>query len=267
MIAFCDYSENHILFLILVCALNGKFIGGPIWEPELDWLYNNFDLCCFFSKKKKKLYLRKGASMSVLVSLHMCSSELLKNLHNTARRHLAHSTRCGWFANPGIRSTAASLTRERLSFTRSWDVDSRVRRDIPLSALKTRCEDLWRRRAYENQPAKLNWMESLEKSKNDQRRASTTSSSTSPLVLIFDPSKFIVAAFYEMHGWDRLEIILQILHRSIKGIRTLAAGFPFFSCSFISSSGGKPSHPIVYGLPRATGILLVFPTFLGRAGA
>ena len=57
---------------------------------------------------------------------------------------------------------------------------------------------------------------------------STTTSSTSPLVLIFVPSIFIVAAFYEMHGWDCLEIVLQISHRCIKGIRTLATGVPFF---------------------------------------
>jgi len=54
------------------------------------------------------------------------------------------------------------------------------------SAMKTRFEDLWRRHAYENQPGKLNWIELLEISKNDQQRVSTTTSSTSPLVPIFD---------------------------------------------------------------------------------
>jgi hypothetical protein len=84
------------------------------------------------------------------------------------------------------------------------------------SAMKTRFEDLWRRRAYENQPGKLNWIELLEKSENNQKRASTTTSITSPLLPIFDPSKSIVAAFDEMHGWNRLEVILQIPHGYIE---------------------------------------------------
>lgn len=68
---------------------------------------------------------------------------------------------------------AATIFRDMdVAFLHFWkDIRSLAFGEKPnYSAMKTRFEDLWRRRGYENQPGKLNWIELLEKSKNDQRR-------------------------------------------------------------------------------------------------
>lgn len=125
---------------------------------------------------------------------------------------------------------AATIFRDMdAAFLHFWkDIRSLAFGEKPnYSAMKTRFEDVWRRRAYENQPGKLNWIELLEKLKTDQRRVATTTSSTSRLVPIFDPSKSIVAAFDEIHGWNRLDIILQIPHKSSEPAPS-PLGFVFF---------------------------------------
>lgn len=65
-----------------------------------------------------------------------------------------------------------------------------------------------------------------------------------------------------MHGWDRLEIILQISHRSIEGIRTLAAGVGFFLARL-----SLLLVNLLIPLSMVRRVQLVFPTFLDRAGA